>query len=46
MGPGCPGGGRCPIAGNIPVQVRQGSEQPGLTEDIPAHCREVGLDNL
>jgi len=35
-------GGGCPIPGNI-----QGcSEQPGLVEDVPAHRREVGLDDL
>ena len=39
-------GGRCPIPGNIPGQVRQGSEQPDLVEDVPAHCRGVGLDDL
>jgi len=22
------------------------SEQPGLVEDVPAHCRGVGLDDL
>jgi len=27
-----------PIPGNIQGQVGQGSEQPGLVEDIPAHC--------
>jgi len=32
-------GGRCPIPGNIPGQVGQGSEQPDLVEDVPAHCR-------
>jgi len=35
-----------PIPGNIPGQVGQGSEQPGLVEDVPAHCRGVGLDDL
>jgi len=39
-------GGRCPIPGNIQGQVGRGSEQPGLVEDVPAHCREVGLDDL
>ena len=28
-----------PIPGNIQSQAGQGSEQPGLVEDIPAHCR-------
>ena len=31
--------GRCPIPGNIQGQVGQGSEQHGLVEDVPAHCR-------
>jgi len=22
------------------------SEQPGLVEDVPGHCREVGLNDL
>jgi len=35
-----------PIPGNIQGQVGQGSEQPGLAEDDPAHCRGVGLDGL
>jgi len=35
-----------PIPGNIQDQAGQGSEQPGLVEDIPAHCRGVGLDDL
>ena len=35
-----------PIPGNIQGQVRQGSEQPGLVEDVPVHCRGVGLDDL
>jgi len=39
-------GGRCPIPGNIQGQVGQGSEQPGLVEDVPAHCRGVGLDDV
>ena len=39
-------GGRCPITGNIPGQVGQGSEQPDLVEDVPAHGRGVGLDDL
>jgi len=32
-------GGRCPITGSIQGQVGQGSEQPDLVEDVPAHCR-------
>jgi len=39
-------GGRCPIPGNIQGQAEWGSDQPGLVEDVPAHCREVGLDDL
>ena len=35
-----------PIPGNIQGQVGRGSEQPGLVEDVPAHCRGVGLDGL
>jgi len=37
------GGCRCPIPGNIQGQAGQGSEQRGLVEDVPAHCRGVGL---
>ena len=32
-------GDRCPIPGNIQSQVGQGSEQPDLVEDVPAHGR-------
>jgi len=39
-------GGRCPIPGNIQGQVGWGSEQPDLAEDVPAHGRGVGLDEL
>ena len=35
---------RCPIPGNIQDEVGRGSEQPHLVGDVPAHCREVGLD--
>jgi len=38
--------GRCPIPGNIQGQAEQGSEQPDLVEDVPAHCRGIGLDDL
>jgi len=38
--------GRCPIPGNIPGQAGWGSEQPDLVEDVPAHGREVGLNDL
>jgi len=37
---------RCPIPGNIQGQVGRGFEQPELVEDVPAHCRWVGLDVL
>jgi len=30
------------IPGNLQVQVGRGSEQPGLVEDVPAHCRVLG----
>jgi len=39
-------GGRCPIPRNIQGQIGWGSEQPCLVEDVPAHCRGVGLDDL
>ena len=39
-------GGRCPIPGNIQGEVGRGSEQPDLVEDVPAHCRRFGLDDL
>jgi len=35
-----------PIPGNIQGQVGRGSEQPDLVENVPAHCRGVGLDDL
>jgi len=35
-----------PTPGNIQGQVGRGSEQPGLVEDVPAHCRGVRLDDL
>jgi len=34
------------IPRNIQGQVGWVSEQPGLVEDGPAHCRGVGLDDL
>jgi len=37
--------GRYPIPGNIQGQAAWGSEQPGLVEDLSAHCRVVGLDD-
>jgi len=39
-------GGRCPNPGNVQGQEQWGFEQAGLVEDFPAHCREVGLDDL
>jgi len=38
--------GQCPIPGNIPGQAGWGSEQPAPVEDVPAHCRGIGLDDL
>ena len=35
-----------PIPRIIQGQVGWGSEQPGLVEDVPAHCRGVGLGDL
>ena len=37
-------GGWCPIPGNIPGQVGQGSEQPEPAEDVPAYGR--GLEQM
>ena len=34
------------MPGDIQGQVRQHSEQPGLVEDVPAHCRMFGLDDF
>jgi len=31
---------------NIQGQVGRHSEKPGLVEDVPAHCRGIGLDGL
>jgi len=28
------------------LKVRLDGEQPGLVEDVPAHCRGIGLDDL
>jgi len=39
-------GGRCLVPRNIPGQVGWGSEQRSLVEDVPAHGRGVGLDDL
>jgi len=35
-----------PINGNNQGQIGWGSEQPGLVEDVPSHCRGLGLDDL
>jgi len=40
------GGSGSPIPGNTQGQVGWGSEQPGLVEDVPAHCRGVGLGDF
>jgi len=32
------------MPGKIQGQAGQGSEQPDPVEDVPAHCRGVGLD--
>jgi len=32
--------------GNIQGQAGRGSEQPDEVEDIRAHCREPGVDDL
>lgn len=34
-------GGGCPILENIQCQVEWSSKQPGLAEDIPAHCKQL-----
>ena len=34
------------IPGTIQDQSGRGSEQPDLVEDVPTHCRGVGLDDL
>jgi len=39
-------GSKCPIPGNIQGQVGRRPEQTALVEDVPAHCRGVGLDDL
>jgi len=36
---------QCPVPGNIQGQVGRSSEYD-LVEDVPAHCREVGLHDL
>lgn len=34
------------IVENIQVKVGCGFKQPDLAEDVPVHCREVGLADL
>lgn len=36
------GHGGFPILGSAQGQVGWGIEEPGLVEDVPDHCREVG----
>ena len=35
-----------PIPGNIQGHIGWGSEQRGLVEKVPAHCRGIGLNDL
>lgn len=37
--------GRRPNPGNIPGHVGRGFERPDLVDDVPAYCRQVGLDD-
>ena len=39
-------GCRCPIPGYIQGQVGGGYGQPDPVEDVPAHCRGIGLDDF
>jgi len=39
-------GGSCSIPGSIQGQVGRGWGKPGLVEDVPAHFKAVGLDEL
>jgi len=36
----------CHLPGSVQGQAGWSSEQPGLVEDVPAHGRGVGLDDL
>jgi len=36
----------CFMPGTIQGQAGQGSEQPGLIEDVPTSCRGAGLDDF
>lgn len=40
-GTGCPERWWMPLPGNIQGQVGWGSEQSGLVQDAPAHCRQA-----
>jgi len=39
-------GSEGPIPRNTVGQIGRGSEQPDPAEDVPAHCRVVGLDDI
>lgn len=39
-------GGRCLIPRIPKVMFGWGSEQPGVTGDVPAHCKIIELDGL
>ena len=41
-----PRGSAGPIPGNIQGQVGWGSEQPGVVEDVPSHCRGFRVDDF
>lgn len=36
----------CPFPGNALGQAGGGSEHSRVAEDVPAHCRRIGLDDL
>jgi len=36
----------CLLPGSVQGHAGWGFEQPGLAEDVPTHCRGVGLDDL
>lgn len=38
-------GGRCSISGTIQCQAGWCSDQPVVVKDVPAYCKEVGLDD-
>ena len=42
----CPERRSCLIPGNIQGQIGWGSDQCGLVEDVPVHCREAGLQDF